>query len=36
MAERRFHPKPLSTFITLVLFTVLIGLGTWQILRLHW
>ena len=36
MAERRFHPKPLSTFITLVLFTVLVGLGTWQIQRLHW
>ena len=36
MADRKFKPKPLSTLITLVLFATLIGLGTWQIQRLHW
>jgi surfeit locus 1 family protein len=36
MSERRFQPSPVSTVITFVLFTVLIGLGIWQVQRLHW
>lgn len=36
MAGSRFHPKPLSTIITFMLCAVLIGLGTWQVQRLHW
>lgn len=36
MAQRKFQPTPLSTFITLIMFTVLIGLGSWQLQRLHW
>jgi surfeit locus 1 family protein len=36
MPERRFQPTPLSTIITFTLFSVLIGLGVWQVHRLHW
>jgi len=31
-----FHPRPIPTLITAFLFTVLMGLGFWQIERLHW
>lgn len=33
---RQFRPRPIPTLATLVALAVLLGLGTWQVERLHW
>jgi surfeit locus 1 family protein len=34
--RRRFRPALVPTLATLVAFLILVGLGTWQVQRLHW
>ncbi|MBI3440234.1 MAG: SURF1 family protein [Proteobacteria bacterium] len=34
--QKKFQPALWATFFTLLLFTVLVGLGTWQLKRLEW
>jgi surfeit locus 1 family protein len=33
---RQFRPRLIPTFATLVALVILLGLGTWQVQRLHW
>jgi surfeit locus 1 family protein len=36
MSDRKFQPGAGSTIVTMILFTVLMGLGLWQVQRLEW
>lgn len=36
MTQRSFHPPLAATIMSLLIFVVLVGLGTWQLKRLEW
>lgn len=36
MSDKKFQPGAGSTIVTMILFTVLMGLGLWQVERLEW